>query len=229
LPLVTSLLVSVLALVLAVAAIALATLANRRWAARPRPGGPAPAGPATPPSPAGAGSDERNAALRANLDALGAEVAALRAEVAGAAGSAHAAAAVADAAAAREARDRTALRRVALVRYDAFADVGGRLSHSVAILDDTGSGLVLTTLSGKADVRTYVRAVSAGLGEVPLTAEEQQAVAAAMAEPSTVQPRTSEPADVAPVPAHAGPTDPHPAPALAPVPPHPTPTDGSRP
>ena len=59
-------------------------------------------------------------------------------------------------------RDPTALRHVALVRYDAFADVGGRLSYSVALLDDTGSGLVLTTLAGKADVRTYVRTISAG-------------------------------------------------------------------
>jgi hypothetical protein len=78
-------------------------------------------------------------------------------------------------------RDPTALRHVALVRYDAFADVGGRLSYSVALLDDTGSGLVLTTLGGKAEVRTYVRTVSGGAGDAALTAEEQQAVEAAMA------------------------------------------------
>ena len=71
-------------------------------------------------------------------------------------------------------------RHVALVRHDAFADVGGRLSYSVAILDDTGSGLVLTTLSGKADVRTYVRTISAGTPDGSLTAEEQQAIDAAV-------------------------------------------------
>jgi hypothetical protein len=76
--------------------------------------------------------------------------------------------------------DPTALRHVALVRYDAFADVGGRLSYSVALLDDTGSGLVLTTLSGKADVRTYVRTISAGTPDGSLTAEEQQAIDAAV-------------------------------------------------
>ena len=79
-----------------------------------------------------------------------------------------------------EAGDPTALRHVALVRYDAFADVGGRLSYSVALLDDTGSGLVLTTLAGKADVRTYVRTISAGLPDGSLTAEEQQAIDAAV-------------------------------------------------
>lgn len=76
--------------------------------------------------------------------------------------------------------DPTALRHVALVRYDAFADVGGRLSYSVALLDDTGSGLVLTTLAGKADVRTYVRIISAGIPDGSLTAEEQQAIDAAV-------------------------------------------------
>jgi hypothetical protein len=79
-----------------------------------------------------------------------------------------------------DAGDPTALRHVALVRYDAFADVGGRLSYSVALLDDTGSGLVLTTLSGKADVRTYVRTISAGTPDGSLTAEEQQAIDAAV-------------------------------------------------
>lgn len=76
--------------------------------------------------------------------------------------------------------DPTALRHVALVRYDAFADVGGRLSYSLAVLDDTRSGLVLTTLAGKADVRTYVRTISAGSPEGSLTAEEQQAIEAAV-------------------------------------------------
>ena len=76
--------------------------------------------------------------------------------------------------------DPTALRHVALVRYDAFADVGGRLSYSVAVLDDTGSGLVLTTLSGKSDVRTYVRTISAGIPDGSLTAEERQAIDAAV-------------------------------------------------
>ncbi len=79
-----------------------------------------------------------------------------------------------------EARDPTALRHVALVRYDAFADVGGRLSYSVALLDDTSSGLVLTTLAGKSDVRTYVRTISGGTPDGNLTAEEQQAIDAAV-------------------------------------------------
>jgi hypothetical protein len=108
------------------------------------------------------------AALGEESTALRAEVEALRAQVEDLAGPGDAVG------------DPTALRHVALVRYDAFADVGGRLSYSVAILDDTGSGLVLTTLSGKADVRTYVRTISAGTPDGSLTAEEQQAIDAAV-------------------------------------------------
>ena len=73
-----------------------------------------------------------------------------------------------------------ALRHVAVVRYDAFSDVGGRLSYSMAVVDDTASGFVLTTLAGKSDVRTYVRAISGGGCEGTLTDEEQQAIIAAV-------------------------------------------------
>lgn len=107
--------------------------------------------------------------------ALGAESVALRSEVEALRSEVESLAAQGD-----ETADPTALRHVALVRYDAFADVGGRLSYSVALLDDTGSGLVLTTLAGKADVRTYVRTISAGTPDGSLTAEEQQAIDAAV-------------------------------------------------
>lgn len=84
------------------------------------------------------------------------------------------------AAAEAAATSRTSLRHVALVRYDAFGDVGGRLSYSAALLDDTGSGLVITALAGKAEVRMYVKTASGGRGDQPLTPEEEQAVTAAV-------------------------------------------------
>lgn len=192
---------SVLALVavgLAIAAIVLATIANRRWAARSTSTDEADSDSAEPvpgSGPPGTGSSAPDAAA---LESLGAALAVLRVEVddllvqVDDLGSYSASARsdvaqlrsevsdVAAAAGADPAVDPTALRRVALVRYDAFADVGGRLSYSVALLDDTGSGLVLTTLSGKADVRTYVRTISGGSSDGSLTAEEQQAIDAAV-------------------------------------------------
>lgn len=162
-----------LALALSVVAIVLATIANRRWAARSRSGDAA--RDSQPDRVAVAALATRLEALAGTVSELGGRVEGVRAAAEQAAAAAESAAVAAQA----PAHDPTALRHVALVRYDAFADVGGRLSYSVALLDDTRSGLVLTTLAGKSDVRTYVRTISAGAAEGTLTAEEQQAIEAA--------------------------------------------------
>jgi hypothetical protein len=75
----------------------------------------------------------------------------------------------------------TVLRRVALVRYDAFEDLGGRLSFSLALLDDGGNGVTLTSIASTSDTRLYAKALTAGAGEHPLSPEEEQAVKAALA------------------------------------------------
>jgi len=71
------------------------------------------------------------------------------------------------------------LRHVAVVRYDAFGDMGGRLSFSAAIIDDHGDGLVLSSIHARGESRTYAKGVLEGDSEVTLTPEEQQALAAA--------------------------------------------------
>jgi hypothetical protein len=69
-----------------------------------------------------------------------------------------------------------ALRHVAVVRYDAFPDMGGRLSFSVALLDDAGDGLVLTSINGRSETRTYAKGVKGGGSEHQLSPEEEQAI-----------------------------------------------------
>ncbi len=69
-----------------------------------------------------------------------------------------------------------ALRHVAVVRYDAFPDMGGRLSFSCALLDDAGDGLVLTSINGRSETRTYAKGVKAGKSEHSLSPEENQAL-----------------------------------------------------
>ncbi len=69
-----------------------------------------------------------------------------------------------------------ALRHVAVVRYDAFGDMGGRLSFSAALLDDAGDGLVLTSINGRSETRTYAKGVQAGSSEHSLSPEEQEAI-----------------------------------------------------
>ena len=80
------------------------------------------------------------------------------------------------------AETRGALRHLAVVRYDAFGDVGGHLSWSVALLDDAGDGVVLTSIHGRSEARTYAKTIAAWSCEQPLSPEEEEAVAHARPE-----------------------------------------------
>ena len=72
-----------------------------------------------------------------------------------------------------------ALRHVAVGRYDAFGDMGGRLSFSTAIIDDAGDGLVVSSIHGRGESRTYAKGIVGGDADATLTPEERQALAAA--------------------------------------------------
>jgi Protein of unknown function (DUF4446) len=72
------------------------------------------------------------------------------------------------------------VRRVAVVRYDAFEDVGGRLSFSCALLDDHGNGAVLTSINGRQETRVYAKPVTEGRSGYNLSAEEAEAIRRAL-------------------------------------------------
>jgi hypothetical protein len=76
------------------------------------------------------------------------------------------------------------LRNIALVRYDAFDDMAGRMSFSVALLDDQGDGITLSAIAGRTDTRVYAKGVASGAGQSDLTPEEIQAVGAALRKPT---------------------------------------------
>ncbi len=76
-----------------------------------------------------------------------------------------------------------AVRRVGLVRYDAFEDVGGRLSFSCAMLDDHGNGVVLTSINGRQDTRVYAKPIVDGRSQYNLSIEEEEAIRQALAGP----------------------------------------------
>lgn len=78
-----------------------------------------------------------------------------------------------------EHRTTGAIADIALVRYDAFGDMGGRMSFSVALLDAVGDGIVISSLNGRAHSQTYAKSVTEGRGNTKLTDEELQAVTAA--------------------------------------------------
>ena len=69
-----------------------------------------------------------------------------------------------------------ALRHVSVVRYDAFGDMGGRFSFSAAVVDDSGDGLVITSIHGRTETRTYLKGIANGVPDIELSPEEQQAL-----------------------------------------------------
>lgn len=69
-----------------------------------------------------------------------------------------------------------ALRHLAVVRYDAFGDMGGHLSWSVALLDDGGDGVVLTSIHGRSEARTYAKSIGGWSCEQQLSPEELEAI-----------------------------------------------------
>jgi hypothetical protein len=73
-----------------------------------------------------------------------------------------------------------ALRNVALVRYDAFAEMSGRTSFSLALLDNRGDGVLISAITGHTGTRVYAKSVADGKGEHDLSPEEAQAVSAAL-------------------------------------------------
>lgn len=69
----------------------------------------------------------------------------------------------------------------AVVRYDAYNEMSGRQSTSIALLDAHRSGIVVSSIHHRDQARLYVKQVVAGAGTVQLSPEEEQAVAAALA------------------------------------------------
>ena len=124
----------------------------------------------------GAGFADAFAAHAAERDAVRAELAAVRTGLAGA-----------------RSDLTSALRHVAVVRFDAFNDMGGRLSFSAALLDDAGDGVVLTSINGRSETRTYAKSVVGGGSDHALSPEEQEAIGHAT-RPGGLVEREREPA-----------------------------------
>ena len=70
--------------------------------------------------------------------------------------------------------------RVAVVRYDAYENTGGHQSASVALLNASRSGVVLSAIQGRDYARIYIKELDDGRAAVSLSPEEQDAVERAM-------------------------------------------------
>ena len=70
--------------------------------------------------------------------------------------------------------------RTAIVRYDAYENTGGHQSASVALLDASRTGVVLSAIQGRDYARIYIKELDRGHASVALSPEEQNAVDRAM-------------------------------------------------
>jgi hypothetical protein len=84
-----------------------------------------------------------------------------------------------------EARLDQAISYRSLVRYDAYNEMSGRQSTSIALLDATGSGIVISSIHHRDQARVYAKQVHDGRSDVELAPEEEEALRAAMSEPAS--------------------------------------------
>jgi hypothetical protein len=84
---------------------------------------------------------------------------------------------------------RDTLQHLAVVRYDAYSDMGGRLSWSMALLDNNGDGVVLTSINSRNDARSYAKEIKSFESDAKLSPEEEEAIQTLLKEAS--QPRNA--------------------------------------
>ena len=84
-----------------------------------------------------------------------------------------------------EARLDGAIAYRALVRFDAYNEMSGRQSTSIALLDAHGSGIVVSSIHHRDQARMYAKQIREGRGELELAPEEEEAVRIALSTPAT--------------------------------------------
>jgi hypothetical protein len=73
-----------------------------------------------------------------------------------------------------------AISRIGVVAYDAFGNIAGNQSRSIALMNDAGDGLVVSLLASREETMFFTKEVRNGKGVQKLSPEEQAAVDRAM-------------------------------------------------
>ena len=66
--------------------------------------------------------------------------------------------------------------KIGIVKYDAFPDIGGKLSFALAMLDESNSGFVLNAIHSREGCYTYVKEIVKGESYIVLGQEEKDAL-----------------------------------------------------
>ncbi len=107
---------------------------------------------------------------------------------------------------------RSALRFQGMVRYDAYRDMGGSQSWSIALLDGNQTGAVVTSLHARDHARVYLKELVEGVPGQRLSPEETRAVALATGAPPRPPAGGEDTGETAAAPAPEPPPDPTPGP-----------------
>ena len=71
---------------------------------------------------------------------------------------------------------RGAVQHVGVVRYNPFEDTGSNQSFALALLDDRGNGVVISSLHSRQATRLYLKPIAEGRSETALSEEESEAL-----------------------------------------------------
>lgn len=69
---------------------------------------------------------------------------------------------------------KSCVQKVKLMRYNAFSDTGSDLSYSLSLLDENNNGVVLSSIYGREDNRTYAKPIENGKSTYNLSEEEKK-------------------------------------------------------
>jgi hypothetical protein len=72
------------------------------------------------------------------------------------------------------------IKNMSIKRYNAFDGIGGEQSFSIAFLDDEGNGVILTSIHGRDDARTYAKPIMDGRSKYNLSEEEKIVLSSAL-------------------------------------------------
>ena len=72
------------------------------------------------------------------------------------------------------------VQKAGVVKYDAFNEMGGKLSFALAMLDGNNTGFVINSMHSREGCYTYIKEIIDGKSYIPLGAEEQKALNQAM-------------------------------------------------
>ena len=70
--------------------------------------------------------------------------------------------------------------KVGIVKYDAFKQMGGMLSFSIALLNEKNDGFILNSVHSTEGCYTYIKEIKSGISEIDLSNEEKSALSQAM-------------------------------------------------